>query len=191
MSRRVLCTKQESWATVLVCRKNLLTRFRIVFCFIRVLHLVSCRYFSHAEVLVTTCSRTVSRLLKILVRFLLNRSTMGKKNRFWPNRPSSVHPFILADMKCVTDYFLSPGCMKIAFTNVWLIDICRNRLPLPADQCHTTLLQAQEYSLFSWRVLYSSPMTSYGFHVNAGSHTFFFNKTVFESARKRFAFSLG
>ena len=84
MSRRVLCTKQESWATVLVCRKNLLTRFRIVFCFIRVvLHLVSCRYFSHAEVLVTTSSRTVSRLLKILVRFLLNRSTLGKKNRFW------------------------------------------------------------------------------------------------------------
>ena len=72
---------------MLVCRKNILSSFRIVFCFTRVLHLVSCRYFSQAEVLVTTCSRTVSRLLKILVRFLLNRSTMGKKNRFWPNHP--------------------------------------------------------------------------------------------------------
>ena len=87
MSWRALCTKQESWATMLGCRKNLLSSFRIVFCFIRILHLVSCRHFSQAEVLVTTCSRTVSRLLKILVRFLLKRSTMGKKNRFWPNHP--------------------------------------------------------------------------------------------------------
>ena len=160
MSRRALCTKQESWATVLVCRKNLLTRFRIVFCFIRVLHLVSFRYFSQAEVLVTTCSRTVSRLLKILVRFLLNRSTLGKKNRFWPNHPYVRPPLHVSGYEVCYWLLFKSRYIKIAFTNVWLIDICRNRLPLPADQCHTTLLQAQAYSLFSWRDLYSSPLAS-------------------------------
>ena len=123
MSRRALCRKQESWATMLVCRKFFLSNCRVVFRFIR----VSCRHFSQAEVLVTTCSRTINRLFtnpgSFSFKAKLSRARGGAS---WVRKigsrqiiGTSVRPFMLADMKCLTYYILSPRHIQIAFTNLY------------------------------------------------------------------------
>ena len=82
----------------------------------------------------------------------------------------SVRP-PLHDSGCV----LNPRQEQIVFNlvlgiHVMISDSCQNRES--ADQCLMAVSQTQVYNCLRWRVFWSSPLTSYGIQVIAGSENF-------------------
>ena len=75
-----------------------------------------------------------------------------------------ARPLMLADVKCLTSVlFLTWYCTSM----LWSIDNCQKWVT--ADQCYMTVSRAQVYNSLTLRVFKSSPLTSNGIKVIAGS----------------------